>query len=180
VATAKDDLDEEVVVSPYDPLWPDKASELAARIEAHLNDLGARIEHVGSTAVPGLDAKPILDLLAGLPDQQSIDAAASRLSAIGWQDLGEAGVVGRRFMRNRGRVASNLHIVLVDREHWANSLVLEDYLRNDPEEALAYAAAKREALNAGHTRLLAYSAAKAGSIAELLAKAKAWSRKRRE
>jgi GrpB-like predicted nucleotidyltransferase (UPF0157 family) len=180
VATAQYDLDEEVVVSPYDPLWPAEASALVARIETHLRDLGARIEHVGSPAVPGLEAKPILDLLVGLSDRQSIDAVARRLSAIGWQDLGEAGVVGRRYMRNRGYPASNIHIVLVDQEHWANSLVLRDYLRSHPEEALAYAATKREALNAGHTRLLAYSAAKAGSVAEFLARAKTWSRKRRQ
>jgi GrpB-like predicted nucleotidyltransferase (UPF0157 family) len=177
--TAQDDLDEEVVVCPYDPLWPGKAAELAERIEPHLRDLGARVEHVGSTAIPGLDAKPILDLLVGLSDQQSIDDAARRLSAIGWQDLGEAGVVGRRYMRIRGRLASNLHIVLVGREHWANSLALRDYLRDHPEQALAYAAAKRDALNAGHTRLLAYSAAKAGCVAALLSRANSWSRQRR-
>jgi GrpB-like predicted nucleotidyltransferase (UPF0157 family) len=179
VMTARDDLDEGVVVCPYDPLWPGKASELAGRIETHLRDLAARIEHVGSTAVAGLAAKPILDLLVGLPDQQDIDEAARRLSAIGWQDLGEAGVAGRRYMRNRGCLASNLHIVLVDREHWANGLALRDYLRDHPEDALEYAAAKHEALNAGHTRLLAYSAAKAGPVAELLSKANAWSGKRR-
>jgi GrpB-like predicted nucleotidyltransferase (UPF0157 family) len=134
-----------------------------------------RVEHVGSTAVPGLEAKPILDLLVGLSDQQGIDEAARRLSAIGWQDLGEAGVVGRRYMRVRGSLASNLHVVLIGQDHWANNLVLRDYLRSHPDEAVAYAEAKRDALKAGHTRLLAYSAAKARPIAELLCKANAWS-----
>jgi GrpB-like predicted nucleotidyltransferase (UPF0157 family) len=175
--SAQDDLDEEVVVRPYDPLWPSKASELAGRIEAHLRDLGAKVEHVGSTAIPGLEAKPVLDLLVGLSDQPRVDEAADRLSSLGWQDLGDAGVVGRRYMRNRDWPASNLHIVLAHQEHWANNLALRDYLRSHPEEALAYAAAKRDALSAGHTRLLAYSAAKAGKVAELLSKATAWSSK---
>jgi GrpB-like predicted nucleotidyltransferase (UPF0157 family) len=76
-----------------------KSCELASDIETHLCDLGAKVAHVGSTAVPGLEAKPILDLPVGLADQQGIDEAALRLSAIGWPDLGEAGVAGRRYLR---------------------------------------------------------------------------------
>jgi GrpB-like predicted nucleotidyltransferase (UPF0157 family) len=114
----------------------------------------------------------------GLIDQRGIDEAAKRLSVIGWQDLGEAGVVGRRYMRNRDALASNLHIVLVDEEHWVNNLALRDYLRTHPDDALEYAAAKRKALEAGHTRLLSYSAAKANQIAVLLSKANAWSQQR--
>lgn len=177
--TMQDDLDEEVVVCPHDPGWLDKASELSGHIERCLHDLGARVEHVGSTAVPGLEAKPILDFLVGLSDQKSIDAAAKRLSTIGWDDLGEAGVLGRRYMRNRGALASN-HIVLVDQGHLGNALTLRNYLRKHPEEALAYAAAKRDALEAGHTRLLAYSTAKAERVADWLSKAKVWSSKDRE
>jgi len=178
--STQDDLDEDVELCACDPAWPARASELAARIEAYLRDLRARVEHVGSTAIPGLEAKPVLDLLVGLSDQQGIDEAVRRLSAIGWRDLGEAGVVGRRYLRHRGDPASNLHIVLVDQEHWVNNLALRDYLRSHPDEALAYAAAKRDALNAGHTRLLAYSAAKARTVAELLSKAHGWSGKRRK
>jgi GrpB-like predicted nucleotidyltransferase (UPF0157 family) len=176
--SAQDDLDEEVIICRHDPSWPAKASDLAGCIEAHLRDLDAKVEHVGSTAVPALEAKPILDLLVGLSDQKGIDEAVRRLSTIGWQDLGEALIVGRRYTRNRGSVASNLHIVLLDQEHWANNLSLRDYLRSHPEEAIEYAAAKRAALNAGHTRLLAYSAAKAPAIAELLSKARGWSSNR--
>jgi GrpB protein len=82
--SAQDDLDEEVVMCRHDPLWLGKACELASDIETHLCDLSAKGEHVGSTAVPGLEAKPILDLLVGFADQQGIDEAALRLSAIGW------------------------------------------------------------------------------------------------
>ena len=118
---------------------------MAGHIATDLCDLGAKVEHVSSTAVPGLEAKPIIDLLIGLADRRDIDEAARRLSTIGWQDLGEAGVAGRRYMRIRGGSAFNLHIVLVDQENWVNNLALRDYLRSHPNEAVEYAAAKRKA-----------------------------------
>lgn len=172
------ELDEDVTLSPYDPAWPGAASQLARAVAELLHGLGAQIEHVGSTAVPGLAAKPIIDLLAGLPGGVGVEEAASRLVGDGWQDLGEAGVAGRRYLRYRGANAANLHLVSLGREHWTNNLLLRDYLRSHPSEAAEYAAAKGDALQAGHTRLLAYSAAKADVIAALLSKAKAWSRDR--
>jgi GrpB-like predicted nucleotidyltransferase (UPF0157 family) len=173
------DLGETVTLRPHDPSWLSEGSKLASHIAEDLRDLGAKVEHVGSTAVPNLEAKPIIDLLIGLTNQQGIDEAVRRLAAVGWQDLGEAGVIGRRYMRMRGAEALNLHIVLVDQQHWINNLALRDYLRSHPNEAVEYAAAKRKALAAGHTRLLAYSAAKANQIAVLLSKANAWSQNRK-
>jgi len=158
------------IVCPYDSFWPAEASSLAGRIAGYLTNLGAKIEHIGSTAVPGLEAKPVLDLLIGLSNRHEIDEAIRRLSSAWWQDFGDAGVAGRRYMRNRRSIASNLHIVLIDKEHWVNNLALRDYLRSHPAEVTKYAAAKRAAVNAGHRRLLTYSAAKAETIAELMVK----------
>lgn len=172
------ELDEDVRVSPYDPTWPSTASRFATAVAKLLHDLGAQIEHVGSTAVPGLAAKPIIDLLGGLPANVSVDEAASRLVGHGWQDLGEAGIVGRRYLRYRGATAANLHLVSAGGEHWTNNLLLRNFLRSHPTEAAEYAAAKGHALQAGHTRLLAYSAAKAEVVGALLVKAKAWSQDR--
>jgi GrpB-like predicted nucleotidyltransferase (UPF0157 family) len=172
------DLDETITLHAHDPSWLDEGSKRASDIATSLHDLEAKVEHVGSTAVPDLEAKPIIDLLVGLSSQRDIDQAASRLSAAGWQDFGEAGVTGRRYMGTRGAAAFNIHIVLIDGEHWVNNLVLRDYLRSHPAEVGEYAAAKRAALGAGHTRLLAYSAAKANQTAVLLSKAKAWSQRR--
>lgn len=173
--SAQDDLDESIVLRPHDPSWLGEANKLLSNIADRLHDLGVQIEHIGSTAVPGLEAKPIIDLLVGLSDPQDINEAAKRLSADGWRDLGEAGIVGRRYMRMRGSIASNLHIVEIHQEHWVNNLLLRDFLRSHPDEAAAYADVKRKALEDGHTRLLAYSAAKAKQISVLLSKATAWS-----
>ena len=158
------ELDEEVTLSDYNPAWPGTASKLAC--------------HLGSTAVPGLEAKPVIDLLVGVQNQEEVDEAAKRLAADGWQDLGEAGVAGRRHLRLRKSEACNLHLVLADGVHWANNLALRDYLRSHPDEAYEYAVAKRNALKLGHTRLLAYSAAKSDMISALLSRAMAWSRQR--
>lgn len=79
------DLDETVTLCPHDPSWLSEAVRLANVIAKDLYDLGAKVEHVGSTAVPGSEAKPIIHLLIGLADQRDVDEAARRLSTMGWQ-----------------------------------------------------------------------------------------------
>ncbi len=145
------DLDEDVTLSDYDPAWPRTASKLACRLAALLRELDAKVEYIGSTAVPGLEAKPVIDLLVGVPSRQRSTRHQS-VCGDGWQDFGEAGVAGRRYLRLRQPEACNLHLVLADGVHWANNLALRDYLRSHPDEAYEYAAAKRNALKLGHTK----------------------------
>jgi len=85
-------------------------------------------------------------------------------------------VPGRRHLRLRKPEACNVHLVLADGEHWVNNIALRDYLRSHPNDAYEYAVAKRNVLTLGHTRLLAYSAAKSDLISALLSRAMAWSR----
>jgi GrpB-like predicted nucleotidyltransferase (UPF0157 family) len=161
-------LDEPVVLVAHDPRWPGAFDAERRRICKVPGLALDSIEHIGSTAVPGLISKPIVDLMLGLASYPPGDTLVSQLVTLGYQDLGEAGVMGRRYLKLRGAVSFNLHLVLRNGEHWTNNLRLRDYLRGDPDARGRYAAAKRAALEKGN-HLLAYSVAKQPIVTALLA-----------
>lgn len=163
-------LDEIVTLVPYDALWPKAFEAERSRICEALILPSDAVEHIGSTAVPGLISKPIVDLMLGVPRYPPDDTTISRLVILGFQDMGEAGVAGRRYLRMREGPSFNLHVVQRGGEHWINNLRLRDYLRSDAIARERYADAKRAALAKGD-RLLAYSSAKELVIAELAAAA---------
>jgi len=167
-APSADALDERVALADYDARWPAAFDAERRRICAALDLAPDCVEHIGSTAVPGLVAKPIVDLMLGVPTYPPVDSTVSRLVILGYQDMREAGVPRRRYLRLREASSFNLHIVARDGEHWTNNLRLRDYLRADAAARERYAAAKHAALGkADH--LLAYSAAKGPVVRELLA-----------
>jgi len=162
-------IDEPVTVQPPDPRWPEAAAEEIARLRAALPE--AAIEHVGSTAVPGLDAKPIVDLLVGLPE------VSPSLRLPDYEACGEAGVPGRLYFRKRGNaVAFNAQAVIKEGPLWRDALSLRDYLRAHPEEAARYAEAKRSAIESGATTLQVYSRHKAPLLLQILEHARTWAR----
>lgn len=172
------ELDEPVALARYNPDWPVDAAVEIARVTRVLDGIEVAVEHIGSTAVPGMAAKAIIDLQAGLGESLFMAAAAERLVAAGYEDMGEAGVAGRRYLRRRGAADFNVHLMQLRGLIWDSNLVLRDFLRAHPKEAREYAAAKRVALRDG-SNLLAYSEAKAETLRRLLLLATAWSRGRR-
>jgi GrpB-like predicted nucleotidyltransferase (UPF0157 family) len=161
-------LDEPVTLAEYDPRWPAAFEAERSRICEALELAPESIAHIGSTAVPGLLSKPVVDLMLGVPRYPPIESAVSRLVILGYQDLGEAGVAGRRYLRMRETTSFNVHVVERGGEHWTNNLHLRDYLRRDADARERYAGAKRAALASGDN-LLAYSAAKRPAIVQLIA-----------
>jgi GrpB-like predicted nucleotidyltransferase (UPF0157 family) len=96
-------LDERITVCAADPAWPSWFQLEAARLRSALpGDIVPDIQHIGSTAVPGLDAKPIVDLMVGIGEPGRIAEAVERLERLGYESLGEAGVPGRWALRKRG------------------------------------------------------------------------------
>lgn len=128
------------LVVPPDPDWPRAYARHAARLAPHIQDL----HHVGSTAVPGLPAKPTIDILAVLPDAPAIEAVVPRLEALGYQDRGESGLPGRRFLRlmDGPRRLVHLHVVGEGSRHAARQLAFRDWLRAHPDRAADYGAHK--------------------------------------
>lgn len=167
-------LDEEVSLVPHDPAWAADFEAERARIAATFELPPGSLQHIGSTAVPMLPAKSVIDMMLGVAVLPPTRAMISRLEILGYENLGEAGVPGRTYLRLRGddKGSFNLHIVERGGTHWTNNLALRDLLRRDGPARERYAAGKQAALTSAGNRLLAYSAAKQPLIDELLAQAK--------
>jgi GrpB-like predicted nucleotidyltransferase (UPF0157 family) len=128
----------------YDPRWPRQYEEEAAQIRRALGDLVVEVEHMGSTAVPGLAGKPVIDISLGL---SSVDLGQEWIASVknlGYEYLGEFGLPGRLYFRKGpDRRTHQVHAVEWDGEHWHRHRALRDYLRAHPEEAERYADHKR-------------------------------------
>jgi GrpB-like predicted nucleotidyltransferase (UPF0157 family) len=166
-------LDEPIHISDWNSSWPRQARALIAELEVALGGERA-IEHVGSTAIDGMQAKPVVDLMIGSVDEAEQDIFAQRLSEIGWHDMGEAGVPGRRHLLRRSGEHVNVHIVLFGSAHWVNNLDIREYLRAHAEERAAYASVKHASIASEADRLLAYSERKSAFMNGLLERARNW------
>jgi GrpB-like predicted nucleotidyltransferase (UPF0157 family) len=172
-----DHIDEPVHVEEYDPRWLAWYDADAAEITRALGPRLRRVEHFGSTAVPGLAAKPIVDILVAPVEWPLSTSDRASPEAVGYEYLGEAGVPGREYFRRRnprGPHDTNLALVQFEGPLWKDNLLLRDYLRCHPAAALAYARRKKLASASGATRLLAYSAQKAPEVAALVDAARRW------
>jgi GrpB-like predicted nucleotidyltransferase (UPF0157 family) len=170
-------MTEAVRIVPYDPAWPARFAEEEERIYAALGGLVFAVRHIGSTAVPGLPAKPIIDILAGLPALENVPAAVPRLESLGYEYLGEYGIPERHYFRRPpGPAATRLfhvHMVQVGSPFWADHLLFRNYLRRHPEEAARYAALKQD-LAARHGKDRdAYTADKTDFVQGTLERARA-------
>lgn len=162
-----DHVDEPVEVVAYDPAWPERFAAERERIAAVLCGHDVAVEHVGSTAVPGLDAKPIVDVMLG---------AAADVVLPGYKDLGAAGVPGRRYLRRRGAEPVNVHVVERGGRLWHDNLLVRDFLRAHAGARERYAAVKRRAAAQAPESLLRYSGLKAATMQALVAvsRVRAW------
>ena len=131
-------------ISDYDPAWPIVADNARADLLAELPGLFTAIEHIGSTSVPGLPAKPVIDLMAASDSLDSIMAADKALDRLGYRRE-ETGMPRRLFYRREfaGQRTHHLHVVLTGTWATRNERILRDHLREHPADAARYAALKR-------------------------------------
>ena len=136
---------EPVVVVPYDPAWPAAFALVRDRIAPVLGELAVGIEHVGSTAVPGLDAKPIIDIDVVIRHADNLPDVVTRLATLGYTHIGDLGIIGREAFRATPELPRHhLYVCAAGSAALQAHLALRDALRADPEPAAAYAALKRE------------------------------------
>jgi GrpB-like predicted nucleotidyltransferase (UPF0157 family) len=169
-------IDEPIHIVECDPRWPAMFTMERERLCRRLGLSEADIQHIGSTEVPGLVAKPIIDLMLGLNVYPPPAALTLEIERLGYESLGEAGVPERLHFRRRVPQAFNLHVVRRADKLWVSNLALRDYLRTHPSAQRRYAETKRQALASGQNTLLSYSEAKARVINEILAQALEWNR----
>ena len=165
---------EPIELVSYDPAWPDSFQAWRGRIAAALGETAVRVEHVGSTSVPGLPAKPVIDIQVSVRD---IADEAAYLPALEREDL-QLRTRDRlhRYLRPAPWLPRAVHVHVCDvgssweREH----LLFRDYLRREQAACAAYAEAKRAAAAVWADDRIAYTDAKGDAILDILEAAEAW------
>ncbi len=160
----------------YDPAWPARFAAESARLAGALGALALAIEHVGSTAVPGLAGKPVLDVGVAVASEDAAEACIAPLEALGYAHRGPWGDDPRRryYVRDvDGRRLAQIHLYSLPAAAWDEKLAFRDALRADPALAAAYAAEKRRVAEAVAWDKAAYSEAKGPFVQGVLARLRA-------
>jgi GrpB-like predicted nucleotidyltransferase (UPF0157 family) len=155
----------------HDPTWPELFEEERGRVAEVFGDNVLGIEHIGSTAVPDLCAKPIVDVLVGLRELELTDEQIASMERLGYEYLGEYGRPGRLFFRKQPHT-HHVHVVEHGGEHWERQLTFREALRTDTEERERYDRFKRRLAAEGHPREV-YTELKTPFIREVEARARA-------
>lgn len=165
-----------VIVTAYNRNWPQAFEEEVVRITAVLGEELVRIEHIGSTSVPGLQAKPILDLLPIVKDIGRVDLYTEAMQAIGYEALGEYGIPGRRYFRKGSEMRTHqLHVFEQgNRADIERHLAVRDYLREHPEKARLYGTLKAQLAAQFPRDIEAYMDGKDAFVKQLEQEALAW------
>ena len=162
------------MVVAYDPGWPGLFRELRDRVDAVLAGVAHMTEHVGSTAVPGLDAKPVIDLDVVVPGDAAVGPAIGALAAAGWRHQGDLGIAGREaFWPPADAVCHHLYVVVAGSQPHRDHVDLRDFLRAHPGQAARYGELKRRLAGLLAADRVAYSDGKAEMIAGFLRQAAA-------
>ncbi|MGB6836379.1 MAG: GrpB family protein [Dehalococcoidia bacterium] len=165
--------EEPVLVVKYDPEWPRRYEEERARIITALGGLIAGIEHVGSTAVPGLGGKPVIDIMIGVARFEDGERCVAPLEGLGYEYRGEAGIPGRLFFRKGQPRTHQVHLVEQGRDFWEDHLLFRDFLRVHTEIAEDYYNLKKELAAKFRTDREVYADAKTPFIQAVLDRARA-------
>jgi GrpB-like predicted nucleotidyltransferase (UPF0157 family) len=135
-----------VTVLPYDARWPTLFADAATELKRELAGRILSIEHVGSTAIPGLCAKPILDILVGVPDFESARQLIPALTSLRYEFRPDEEIPDRHYFRRRNSEVRTHHLSLAEpgSSHYQQTIVFRDALRSNPAVARAYADLKLE------------------------------------
>ena len=134
-----------VIVVPPDPSWPARFDAFAGGIRDALGEVAVAIHHIGSTSIPGIHAKPIIDVLVEATSLDDLDARANALVAVGYESLGEFGIPGRRYFRmddQTGTRICQIHAFEVESSGAIRHLAFRDFMRAHPERAREYSELK--------------------------------------
>ncbi|WP_158248795.1 GrpB family protein [Chromobacterium sinusclupearum] len=165
-------------IAPYHPGWPQCFEQTAATILVALGELAdqAIIEHIGSTAVPGLPAKPVIDIMLGLPRLSDLEPYFPALAAAGFhhQPQMAAAMPDRHYFTQPAHLPRqvHLHAVTLDSDFWRDKLLFRDALRADSALRERYAALKQQLAEQNGDDRAGYTEAKSGFINAALAAAK--------
>lgn len=163
-----------VVVIDYDPQWPIVYKEEQAEIIRVIGDKVVAIEHIGSTAVPELGAKPIIDIMVAVRHLSDADQCIQPLQSIGYEYVPEPEVQipeWRYFRKGPQEAHRHLHMVELTSDFWRRLLLFRDYLRSHPKAAREYYALKKQLSTKCGLNRKAYTEAKTSFIQSVIARA---------
>ena len=148
-----------VTLAPHDTAWADIAATEMHRISTVIGAALLRVEHIGSTAIPGIAAKPTIDLMPLVRAEGDLDSCRGPMESLGYLWRGEYGIAGRRYsvLERDGKRLFHVHIFAEGNENVARHLAFRDYLRVRRDEAIAYEAVKRAAAEAHPDNSMAYN-----------------------
>ncbi len=165
-----------VQVVPYHSEWPEQFTDEAKALKEVFGREMLSIHHFGSTSIPGISAKPIIDILLIVRDIDKVDALVPQLEALGYHAVGEYGISGRRFFyKGSDDVRSHhLHVYGSGNPHILRHLVFRDYMRCHPISARDYARLKEELAHQFPEDMDSYIAGKNAFVKEQEKKALDW------
>ncbi|MEM1220222.1 MAG: GrpB family protein [Bacteroidota bacterium] len=167
----------QVQVLDYQPHWPTKFQTEALLWREILGQVLVDIQHIGSTSVPSLAAKPIIDILLAVSDLKTLDSYTSEIEKRGYEVMGEYHIPGRRYFRKGGNQRSHhVHAFQIGDANLVRHLAFRDYLRAHPAVAKAYGDLKKEIIQHRIQDSISYGDAKEPFIKEHEEKASAWYR----
>jgi len=166
-----------VEVVPYNPDWGRIFETESKLVKEALGEITVAVHHIGSTAIPGICAKPIIDLLIEVTDIEKVDLKNSEMESLGYEVMGEYGIPERRYFRKENREGIrtyHIHMFKVATDQVTRHLAFRDYLIAHPKEAQKYSELKMKLARKFPTNIDGYIEGKNGFVQEIEQKALQW------
>lgn len=166
----------QLVIEPHRESWKGDFEQEAARIKGALGPALVALHHIGSTAIPGIHAKPIIDVMAEAASLDALDVRVGEMERLGYEAMGEFGIRGRRYFRkNRaGARTHQIHAFATGSPHLVRHLAFRDYLRQHPDTAREYDALKLRLAESCRGDVEAYIEGKDAFVKDVERKALDW------
>jgi GrpB-like predicted nucleotidyltransferase (UPF0157 family) len=165
-----------VVIAAYDPRWPELFSELGAALRQALSETALRIDHIGSTAVPGLDAKPVIDVQISVVSFEPLDAYRIPIESLGFVFRANNPDLTKRYFRETpGERRTHIHVRRAGSWAEQSALLFRDYVRTHEGDARRYAELKYRLAEKYRDDRLSYTDGKGPFVREIMVRAADWS-----
>ena len=165
---------------PHSPDWAAGFRAEAERLRTVLGEEVVAVHHIGSTAIPGISAKPIIDILLKVREVERLDDLGSEMAGLGYEGRGEFGLPGRRYFAKDpdGRRTHQIHAYTTGNPELERHLAFRDFMISHPENARAYGKLKEDLARAFPTDIEGYMDGKDAFIKEMERGALSWRRSR--
>lgn len=169
-------MSDAITVVAYDPAWRDQFLRLALPMRNALGDIALRIDHIGSTAIPNLAAKPVIDIQVSVASFEPLHEILRPLQGLGYQWRSDNPDLTKRYFREpEGKPRTHVHVRVLGSWSQQFALLFRDYLRANPDDAKLYEAKKIELAAIYEHNRAAYTDGKSPIIWEIMQRASNWS-----